>query len=256
MIFLEGFSKIINFYKQLDKYHSTKSLIMIKTKFNLLIIIFFIILINGDIFAKENNNKEVIEPISSTDKKISGSLELNYLKENKKKENINDEYEGPQVTTEDIEIIYTEDAKLKARIYAKEAQQFKNKNAMYPKGIFVEFYDKEEKISGTLKSDYVKYDSKKNIYIIKGNVVVKNKKKDETLKTTEITWVPEDEKIFSKDETFVEIQTKDVNLIGKGIDASQDLSRYKIKDLKGTIKIRKKENKIKEISELGYRANG
>ncbi len=216
---------------------------MINKNLNLFIIIFFIILFNGDIFAKEPINKDEISDLIE---------EPTSLKKNKDEESINNEYEGPQVTTEDIEIIYTEDAKLKARIYAKEAQQFKNKNAIYPKGIFVEFYDKEEKISGTLKSDYVKYDYKKNIYIIKGNVIVKNKKKDETLKTTEITWVPEDEKIFSKDKTFVEIHTKDVNLIGKGIDATQDLSKYKIKDLKGTIKIRKKEKKIEETSTLGY----
>ncbi|MCP3659963.1 MAG: LPS export ABC transporter periplasmic protein LptC [Bacteroidetes bacterium] len=198
-----------------------------------LLLLFFSLYINNNIIAKDDFHIDNDSKINLITKKNKYSIE-------DIDQNLNtDKYEGPQSAAEDIEIIYTEDAKLKARIYAKVSQQFKNKDAIYPQGIFVEFYNKEEDITGTLKADYVRFDYKKNIYKVTGNIIVINKKKEETLKTTELTWVPKDEKIFSKKETFVEIKTKDVSLIGMGIDAHQDMRNYKIQNLKGTIKIRK-----------------
>lgn len=198
---------------------------MLNKNLKLLLIIFFIILNNTEIIAANINDKEF--------------------------EEIGDDYDGPQVESKNMEIIYSEEAKMKARVTATIVQQFKNKDAIYPEGIFVEFYDKEEKITGTLKANYVKYNSKKNIYTIKGNVEVKNMQKNEILQTTELTWLPDDQKIYT--ERFVKIQTADVSLIGKGIDAKEDLSRYKILEPHGSIKIRKKEPKLEEKMPIGYK---
>ncbi len=148
-------------------------------------------------------------------------------------------YNGPKIEAKNIEIIYSEDAIIKAKITANSAQTFKNNDMVFKDGVFVEFYDEDKIVTATLEANLVKYISEKKIYEMYEGVKVKNIKKDELLKTRELTWDPDNKKIYTK--RFVEIHTKDITLKGLGIDAEQDLSWYKISDPKGQISIKNKE---------------
>jgi hypothetical protein len=73
----------------------------------------------------------------------------------------------------------------------------------------------------------------------KKDVVVVNEK-GEKLMTEYLVWDEKTGKIFSNE--FVKIITADEIIMGNGFESNQDFSRYKIFDIKGTIKLKKDEN--------------
>lgn len=88
---------------------------------------------------------------------------------------------SPKIEAQEIEIIYSEDAIIKAKIKAQLAKTFKNNNIEFSKGVYVEFFNEKKKITATLTADYVIYDNKANIYRMQNNVKVKNIPKYEVL---------------------------------------------------------------------------
>jgi LPS export ABC transporter protein LptC len=77
-----------------------------------------------------------------------------------------------------------------------------------------------------VRANYGKYEKQKDAYFIRGNVVLNNEAKGETMKTEELHWDKQSRKIFT--DKFVTIQTKDEILKGHGMEANQDFSKYKI----------------------------
>ena len=67
-------------------------------------------------------------------------------------------------------------------------------------------------------------------------VEVKNIRKKEQLNTEELFWKPKDQKIYT--EKFLTIRQEDQILSGEGLDAAQDLSRYKITKPTGVINLK------------------
>jgi LPS export ABC transporter protein LptC len=145
----------------------------------------------------------------------------------------------PAETGKDVEILYSDSAKLKARLLATELNRYIQKPPFIemPKGIKLYFYDSNQKVNSTLTAQYAKvlqYPDN-NIMEARRKVVVVNEK-NEKLETEHLIWNQKDETIVSN--AYVTITTKDEIIMGEGLESNQSFTKYKIKKMKGTINLK------------------
>jgi LPS export ABC transporter protein LptC len=135
-------------------------------------------------------------------------------------------YTGPIMETTNVSTLYSDSARLKIKLSAPLQQQYENGNGIYPKGFNLTFLDDLGNVATTLRANYGKYDKTTDSYLARGNVVVKNIAKNETLETEELRWLKQSRKIRTN--KFVKIRTAEEILTGQGLEANQDFSRYRI----------------------------
>ncbi len=151
----------------------------------------------------------------------------------------------PDQSNKNAEILYSDSAIVRAKLIAAKINHYVGKKPYFelPKGMNVVFYSVSKKVETTLTADYgIGYDNGNGMEKMeaKGNVVVINEK-GEKLNTEHLTWNALAKKIYTND--FVKITTKDQVIWGDGMEADQDFSNYKIKNVKGEIDIQKNEDK-------------
>lgn len=135
-------------------------------------------------------------------------------------------YKGPIAETTNVSTLYSDSARLEIKLSAPLQLQYENQDGIYPKGIFMTFFDRKGKVTNTVRANYGKYDKQKDQYFIRGNVVLENAVKKETLRTEELYWDKNTRKIHT--DKFVQIQTETEILKGQGLTSNQDFSNYKI----------------------------
>lgn len=140
----------------------------------------------------------------------------------------------PLQTINDVDLLYTDSAKLKLHVTAPVMEEFGGVNPYeeMAKGVKVEFFDSEEKVSSYLTSNYAINKKREQIMEAKNNVVVVNVK-GEMLKTEHLIWDGKKRRIHT--DAFVTITTKDQVLTGTGLDADEQFENYEIKNPVGTI---------------------
>lgn len=144
----------------------------------------------------------------------------------------------PSQTGKNITMLYSDSTYLKIKLEAPEMLMY-NKNVkepmtILPKGLYVIFYDSKEKPATTLKGNYgVRYETSQRMEI-KYNVEVVNEK-GEKLNTEKLVWDERKQKITT--DAFVTITTNKEVIMGNGLEANQDFSRYEIKEVTGKIRI-------------------
>lgn len=136
------------------------------------------------------------------------------------------EYEGPLQEAEQVELLYTENETLKVKMRTPLLYEFKNSDREFPKGLNLEFYDVNGKLSSTLRADHAYYFKNEDKWRARGKVEVVNIEKDEQLNTEELFWFPTKENIST--EKFVTIRMQDRVIYGEGLKAKQDMSTYEI----------------------------
>ncbi len=153
------------------------------------------------------------------------------------------EQELPLQTGYDVEISYTDSGILKSRIYAPEIDRYDSKDdpyILFPRGIRIVFYDQYQKEESFIEADYAIYYQKKELGEARNNVVAKNEKKCEELYTEVLFWDQKSEKVYS--DTYSKIVNADGVFYGeKGFEANQDLSKWKLKQSKGTVNVKNEE---------------
>jgi LPS export ABC transporter protein LptC len=142
-------------------------------------------------------------------------------------------YNGPISEVYDIKLSYSDSARKMIDMETPVQWQYANENKRFPKEIKLYFYDRTGQQSTTLRGDSGRYIRDRNLYLVKGNVVIINTLKGETMRTEEITWSPDLKKIYT-DKT-VTLQTREEILTAAGMDATQDFSEYKLRKVTGTI---------------------
>ncbi|WP_347159933.1 LPS export ABC transporter periplasmic protein LptC [Pontibacter chitinilyticus] len=135
-------------------------------------------------------------------------------------------YKGPLIENHDVVTLYSDSARLQIKLQAPVQQEFDNGDGIFPKGLYVEFYGEPGQITSTLKSNYGKQDKRKDLYIARGNVVVKNLQKKEQLETEELFWDKNKGTIYT--DKFVRITTAEEILTGNGLRANQGFSNWRI----------------------------
>ena len=105
-------------------------------------------------------------------------------------------------------------------------------------GIPVHFYDTLMKVSSTLTANYAINKVAKKVMEAKDNVVIVNSK-GEVLHTEHLVWVQDSVKIYTDE--FVKITTTDEIIMGEGMEANQDFTKWKIRKIKGIINLKEDE---------------
>jgi LPS export ABC transporter protein LptC len=145
------------------------------------------------------------------------------------------EYDGPLQEAEEIELLYTEQERIKVKMTAPLLFEFKSGDREFPKGLYLEFYNEEGILASTLKANHAYFFKSENKWRARGKVEVVNKDKNEQLNTEELYWFPVKEQITT--ESFVTIRLQSEVLYGEGLEAKQDMSSYIIKNPQGEFQI-------------------
>jgi len=135
-----------------------------------------------------------------------------------------------------IEMVYSDYGIVKAKLTTPQIQEYHTINPYYEmtKGVFMAVYNDSLVVNSTLKAGYGIAYLKTNLLVARENVVVVNQKGDK-LTSEELQWDERTKKLTS--DKFVTITTADETIYGDGLEANQDFTQYKIKKIKGTVKV-------------------
>ena len=148
-------------------------------------------------------------------------------------------YQGPMIELENVLFYYSDSAFVKTKGITPHRLQYADGNQEFPKGLYLEFYDRNGKIESTIKANKAFFNKEKNEWLGQENVIVEKAKSNLQINTEELYWLPADEKIYT--EKFVTIKREGEVLHGKGLEAKQNLSTYSITNPQGEFIL--KENK-------------
>jgi LPS export ABC transporter protein LptC len=147
----------------------------------------------------------------------------------------NVEYTGPVRETDNVTMLYSDSARLSVKMTSAKEIVLANGDQVYPKEIKLFFYDKTGRETSTLRADSGRFYPAQTLYRVKGNVVVNNKVKHETLLTDELTWNPQTKQIYT--DKPVKINRLTEQLQGEGLTSTQDFSQYTIRRVTGTVQM-------------------
>lgn len=159
--------------------------------------------------------------------------------------NINNYSNYPIGIAENLKLIYTDSAKVKAILTSPLNKDFTNQSFPYsefPNGVKITFYDNNNQET-TVISDYAIAYNKTNIVDLVGNVVI-NTYDGSVLKTSQIYWDPEQEWLFTEKKfTFKNI---DYDISATRLDANRSFTIFNSGELEGQVLIEDKEKQINE----------
>lgn len=154
----------------------------------------------------------------------------------------------PNEITRNVTLYYSDSAKVKVMLNAPLVERYyrdEDSYAEFNKGVYVEFYDDSGHVESTIESEYAKNYDQRGEMFARNDVVVVNKK-GEKLNTEHLEWNRNTHQIRSN--SFVRITTKDEIIYGNGLEANEDFTRYKVKDIKGIIEVDQNEmNKDEDV---------
>ncbi|NCX95370.1 MAG: LPS export ABC transporter periplasmic protein LptC [Chitinophagia bacterium] len=140
-----------------------------------------------------------------------------------------------------IMVIFSKKGKISARLYAKEYIKYSKITAPCTdlhKDIKIEFYNDSGTLDNVLTADSCRYYDKDGNAKVWGNVAIMSVK-GEKLTTEALEWQQEKSRFYTDKE--VTINTGKELLYGKGLEANQDFTWYKILNPTGIVQVNKKE---------------
>jgi LPS export ABC transporter protein LptC len=156
---------------------------------------------------------------------------------------LTDDEEIPTVKGTNVEVIYSDSAKVKVQILAPEFQQYPDVERPYmefPAGLEVFFYDDSLIIESEIKADYTIYYTEDGLWHATGNVIALRLDNGDALHTEELFWNQEEELIYS--DVFTRVHNEDGTFYGKkGFTSHQDLSNWQLKGTSGTVNVQDEE---------------
>ena len=146
----------------------------------------------------------------------------------------------PTETIKGLEVLYSDSAHVKARGLAPVMYRYIDKQPRLemPEGINITFYDMEQKETSTLTAKYATRDELKKTIEARNDVIVKNIK-GEQLNTERLLW-DERSGTYTSD-AFVKITTATEVIMGEGLEANEDFTKYRILHPKGNITVNKED---------------
>lgn len=148
----------------------------------------------------------------------------------------------PTEVSFETEILYSDSAIIRIKLTTPKLIRFSGEETPYvefPKGLFLTMYDSSGAVESTLKANYgVNYPNEKKIEVKQDVEVVNNT--GEILNTEHLIWLRDEKKIYT--EEFVKITTPDEIIYGDGLEANETFTKYRIKNIKGTIAVQDEES--------------
>jgi LPS export ABC transporter protein LptC len=141
---------------------------------------------------------------------------------------------GQVEITKEAEIIYSDSAKVKAKLKTPILYNHKTSDPYYemPKGIEVIFFDDNLQQTSKVTSDYAIRKEKQKVVELKKNVVAVNAE-GKTFKSEELIWNENLKRFYSNQ--LVTITTDKAVISGTSFWATEDFSYYEIKQGAGPI---------------------
>ncbi|WP_185955230.1 LPS export ABC transporter periplasmic protein LptC [Solitalea koreensis] len=143
--------------------------------------------------------------------------------------------EKPVERSKNVDLIFSDSAKVKAELKTPEYLQYKVQNPYdeMPKGLKIDFFSPDLLIESTLTAKYgIRRYNEQNIEV-RDSVVVVNKN-GKRLTTEQLIWDQPKHMIFS--DKFVKITSPDGTVQqGYGMEANEDLSNIRIKKFSGEL---------------------
>ncbi|MEX0980815.1 MAG: LPS export ABC transporter periplasmic protein LptC [Bacteroidales bacterium] len=153
---------------------------------------------------------------------------------------LNTSGEYPNIVGEDIEMIYSDSARVKVQMFAKSLKQFNNAEKPYsefPEGIKVYVFDEQMEIESVIQANYAIYYNDEKQWHATGNVIAENFKSGERLDTEELFWDEEKEEIYSN--SYTRIVNEDGTFYGQnGFKSNQSFTNYTLIGSKGVVNIK------------------
>ena len=137
----------------------------------------------------------------------------------------------------DVEIIYSDSAKVKVRVTGKKMNYFTestNPRQEFPEGVIIYFYDDNQKQISILTADYGVRDERKRTVTARDNVVWVSDT-DGKLETDELYWDEKTNKVRST--KFTTITRDKEKIFGFDFETDDKLSHWLLKNPKGTMKV-------------------
>lgn len=144
---------------------------------------------------------------------------------------------SPLESISGLETIYSDSAIIKVKVIAPVLNKYTSPKLLteMPKGLNISFYDNDLHVISNLNAKYAIHYEQEHRWMAKNDVVVVNQK-GEQLNTEKLLWDENTGKIYSDE--FVKITTPDEIIMGKGFEANQDFSKYKIFKVTGNITVK------------------
>lgn len=140
-------------------------------------------------------------------------------------------YQGPEMVTDDLVLTYSDSGRVSVKLTTAQQLRQQNRDEIYPKAVYVTFFNDDAVEYSSLRGDSGKYFHKDNKYLIEGNVFFFNRDEQQSLSTDELTWDPRGKKIYT--DKKVTVNTPTDRLEGVGMNAAQDFSTYEFKKVTG-----------------------
>jgi LPS export ABC transporter protein LptC len=149
----------------------------------------------------------------------------------------------PEMTARDIEILYSEKAKVQIKLVSRYLVSKNEEEPMllFPEGFTVFFYDSAMTLKSTITADYGISYEKKKVMEARHNVIVENLEKGEKLNTEELFWDRGKQLIYSN--TFVKITSGGQVITGDGLTSAEPFDVLEVKNPKGLIEIKEEPKK-------------
>ena len=138
-----------------------------------------------------------------------------------------------------IESYLSQDSHLKAKLTAPYMLRYQADSPYveFPRTLHVDFYDTSLRVESIMDSRYAKYREFERKVFLRDSVVVINKMRGDTLKTSELWWDQDKQEFYT--DKFVEVRQPGKVIFGKkGLRAKQNFSEYWFFGTTGTIMTR------------------
>ena len=147
---------------------------------------------------------------------------------------LSDDVVLPVSTTSNVEMTYSDSARLRAKVKAPLRESYLGTDARieFNKGVRVEFYNSAGKIESKMRAERAISFNKEDKMEAWNHVVVENTAGD-ILETEHLIWDQATNRIYS--EEYTRITSPDKVIYGDGFESNQDFSRYRILKVRGII---------------------
>lgn len=145
------------------------------------------------------------------------------------------EDDRPAEFQENIRLVYSDSGQVKMILEAPIAENYNQKEQpklVFPKGIFVRFFDANGTEESSITANYAIRLINEQRWQAKGDVVVENIQ-NERLNTEELFWDEAKEIIYS--EVFVKMTTDSQIIMGEGFESDQNFTNAVVKKVTGQI---------------------
>jgi LPS export ABC transporter protein LptC len=156
---------------------------------------------------------------------------------------LTDETTVPKIKGNNIEVIYSDSAKVQVQMLAPAYQQFPDVERPYmefPEGLEVYFYDDSLRIESEIQANYAIYYTEEGLWHATGNVVAHRLDTGDALQTEELFW--DENKALIWSDSYTRIQNEDGIFYGKrGFESDQNLDNWQLKGTSGTVEVKEDE---------------